>query len=221
MAPVATSQAGRGGAGRLGRPPAGDSVATRARIVVAARAAFADLGFAATTNRVVASGAGVTSGALYHYFGSKLDLYVAVHDDVQATVQARFAGAIEGTATFVERLDALLDTAHDLNRDDPTLARFLGSVRVDARRDPDLAAALRAGRRQWSRFYDDIVDLGVATGEIGPADREAVRALVRTLLIGLTDAVSGDATVHRLAIDALKSLLAGTLLRHPAGARGI
>ncbi len=212
-----TSHDGRVGTARLGRPPAGDSAATRGRIVGAARAAFADMGYAATTNRVVARGAGVTTGALYHYFGSKLDLYLAVYDDVQVTVEARFATAIEHTATFVERLDALLDAAHELNRDDPALARFLGSVRVDARRDPELAAALRGGRK-WSEFYDGIVDLGVSTGEIDPAARDAVRALVRTMLIGLTDAVSGDAAVHRLAVDALKALLAGTLLR-PAGRR--
>lgn len=196
---------------RLGRPPAGDSAVTRARIADAARAAFADLGYAATTNKVVAAGAGVTTGALYHYFGSKLELYVAVHDDVHETVLARFEAAVAPVDSFVGRLDALFEAAHQLNRDDPTLARFLGSVRVDARRHPELAGALR--RR--TRFYDDLVDTGVRTGEIRPGDRDAVRALVRTVLVGLTDAVSERPAEHRAAIDALKGLLAGTLLLHP------
>lgn len=214
--PTSSSRAlRRNGPTRLGRPPAGDSAVTRAKVVAAARAAFADLGYAATTNKVVAEGAGVTTGALYHYFGSKLDLYLAVHDDVEALVADRFGAAVGAAATFREGLDALLAEARALNLEDPTLARFLGSVRVDARRHADLAAALRQRRRRWD-LLDRLVDTGVATGELDPADRRAVGALLRTILVGLTDAVSGDPALHGLAIDALRALIDGRLLHAPA-----
>lgn len=181
-------------------------------MVAAARAAFADLGYAATTNKVVAEGAGVTTGALYHYFGSKLDLYLAVHDDVERVVADRFGAAVGGAPTFADGLDALLGEARALNLEDPTLARFLGSVRVDARRHADLAAALRARPRRWD-LLDRLVDTGVTTGELDPADRRAVGAMLRTILVGLTDAVSDDPALHGLAIDALRALIDGRLLR--------
>jgi AcrR family transcriptional regulator len=201
---------------RLGRPPARDSAVTRARILDVARRSFADLGYEATTNKVLAAEAGITTGALYHYFESKFDLYVAVHEHVQAVVYERFESVVADADTFIGRIASVLDAAHELNRLDPSLARFLGSVRVDVRRHPDLAAVLRPAERRRARFYDDIVDLGVRTGEIAAADSTRTKAVIRTMLVGLTDAVSGDPDTHLRSIEGLKSLLEGTLIRPPA-----
>ena len=49
---------------RLGRPPDTDSVETRNRILRIARETFAVLGFEMTTNREIATRAGVTPAAL-------------------------------------------------------------------------------------------------------------------------------------------------------------
>lgn len=201
---------------RLGRPPAGDSAATRERILAAARQAFSELGYDATTNKQIAMAAGITSGALYHYFESKLEIYRAVHDEVQAIVYEQFTSAIAPADTFVGKIEALLDSAHDLNRDDPTLARFLGSVRIDRQRYPELAEAVRPFRQRIDRFYDDIVDLGVSTGEVDLADRELVLAMLQTVLTGLTDAVSHDIGLHKRAVEGLKMLISGKLVRPPA-----
>ena len=46
-----------------------------------ARAAFASGGYDSSTNRDLAAQGGITAGALYYYYPSKLDLYLAVHDD--------------------------------------------------------------------------------------------------------------------------------------------
>jgi AcrR family transcriptional regulator len=186
---------------------------TRERILAAAREAFAELGYDATTNKQLAEAAGITTGALYHYFESKFDLYAAVHDDVQDRVYGRFTAAIEPATTFIGKLEALLDAAHELNRHDPTLAQFIGSVRIDRRRHPELADAFVAFTTRANAFYDDLVDLGVRTGEIDLADRERVLALIRTMLIGLTDAVSHDIDLHLLAVEGLKQLIEGKLIR--------
>jgi AcrR family transcriptional regulator len=53
---------------RLGRPRDAEPGATRDRILHAARHSFAELGYMATTNKVLADEAGVTTGAIYHYF---------------------------------------------------------------------------------------------------------------------------------------------------------
>lgn len=59
------------------------SDATRAELVTAARAAFATLGYAATSLDDVVDAAGVTKGALYYHFDSKQDLFQAVYASVQ------------------------------------------------------------------------------------------------------------------------------------------
>jgi AcrR family transcriptional regulator len=198
---------------RLGRPPATDSADTRQRILDIARLSFAARGYDASTNRSLGADAGLTAGAIYHYFGSKLDLYIAVHDDVQEHVYAQFTEAISDAPTFRTKFEAVLEAAHEMNKEDPSLAQFLGAVRVDMRRNPELKKALEHTAATRNEFFGRIVDHGVATGEIDPAQRQQVNALVLTLLIGLTDAVSGNPVTHRLAVDAIESLLEGKLLR--------
>ncbi len=60
---------------RRGRRPGAPD--TRAAILAAAREQFATAGFSGTTIRAVAAGAGVDAALVYHYFGTKDDLFVA------------------------------------------------------------------------------------------------------------------------------------------------
>jgi AcrR family transcriptional regulator len=99
---------------RLGRPPATDSGDTKRRILDIAREMFSVHGYEVATNRDIATAAGITSGALYHYFGSKLDLYLAVHEDVQAGVYESFSNATMNLETFTEMFLAVLEVAHDI-----------------------------------------------------------------------------------------------------------
>ncbi|NYE36878.1 AcrR family transcriptional regulator [Nocardioides cavernae] len=61
-------------ASRGRRPGAPD---TRAEVLAAARASFAEKGFRGTTIRAVAASAGVDPALVHHYFGTKDDLFVA------------------------------------------------------------------------------------------------------------------------------------------------
>jgi AcrR family transcriptional regulator len=199
--------------GRLGRPPADAAPGTRERILHAARHSFAELGYDAATNKTLADGAGLTTGALYHYFGSKLDLYAAVYDEVQTTVYARFDATVAEADSFVEGVDAVLEVAHELNLADPSLARFLAAVRVDVRRTPVLSRAIARPAMRRDRFIHNLVEVGVRTGELAPDDRTKAEALLLALLIGLVDAVSDSPITHRRAVDAMKALFGGKLVR--------
>ena len=79
---------------RAGRPPPGGRD-TRADILDAARALFADLGFERTTMRAVATRAGVDVALIYHHFDNKDDLLAAaltVPDSAQSVLRAVPAG---------------------------------------------------------------------------------------------------------------------------------
>ena len=200
---------------RLGRPPATDSGDTKRRILDIAREMFSVHGYEVATNRDIASAAGITSGALYHYFGSKLDLYLAVHEDVQAGVYESFSNATMNLETFTEMFLAVLEVAHDMNENDPSVARFVGAVRVDAQRHPEMAAALSPRSTQREDFFTRLIDIGVKTGEIDEQQRSFALAFLLTVLVGLTDAVSGDNAQHKQAIEAIKMVMTGDLLRSP------
>ena len=64
---------------RTGRRP-GDAAKTRAEIIEAAREAFASLGYEGATMRRIADEAGVDSALISYHFGTKEQLFVAVHE---------------------------------------------------------------------------------------------------------------------------------------------
>ncbi len=82
-----------------------EAAETRKAILVAARALFADRGFAAVSTSEVVEQAGVTRGALYHHFGDKADLFRAVFRDLETelneTVTASALAHDEVSAAFV------------------------------------------------------------------------------------------------------------------------
>jgi AcrR family transcriptional regulator len=66
---------------------------TTGRLVVAALELFGAHGFAAVAVSRIAKQAGVTTGSLYHHFGSKGGLYRIVRSDVEQRVVDRLEGA--------------------------------------------------------------------------------------------------------------------------------
>ncbi len=197
---------------RRGRPPASKSADTRQAILDGARALFGERGYGPVTNRELAATAGITTSALYHYVESKLDLYVAVHDDMQRRIYARFQHAEASESTFVGKLDAILEAAHELNKEDPSLARFVGVVRSDLRRHDDVAERLGRAAREREGFFVGIVDRGVETGEIQAEQRALVAEFIRLVLVGLTEGTSDSISQHRRAIDGIKAVVRGELI---------
>ena len=128
---------------RLGRPFQSDAVETRTRILREARLAFTTRGYDNTTNREISAGAGITAAAIYHYFPSKVDLFVAVYDDVQAKVYDAFDFAVAQHDTFLKKFDAIFDTMLELGDEDPMLASFVVGVVTEAEHHPDLREALQ------------------------------------------------------------------------------
>ena len=68
------------------RPERGE--ATRDALLGAARALFAERGYAGVGTEEVVRRAGVTRGALYHHFRDKQDLFRAVFEQTEAELDA-------------------------------------------------------------------------------------------------------------------------------------
>ena len=196
---------------RLGRPPASSSAETRDRIIDIAVAAYSEVGYSATTNKFIATKAGVTTGALYHYFDSKIEMYRAAYEHVQREIYERLGDALNGVEGFIPRLEAVLESAHVLNRDEPWLARFIGAARVDMARDDELRVALGRPAHQGYSFFTVMIDDGIKSGELEPEQRELLLAFIRIIIVGLTDGESGTTARHRIAVDAVRSAIEGRL----------
>ncbi|HVU60782.1 MAG TPA: TetR/AcrR family transcriptional regulator [Mycobacteriales bacterium] len=72
----------------------GRASATRAALLAAARDAFAAGGFTDANITDVVARAGASVGSLYHHFGGKADLYLALFEDYQARQEQRTADAV-------------------------------------------------------------------------------------------------------------------------------
>lgn len=207
----------RSKAPRLGRPPASNAAETRQRIVATAAELFAVNGYGVTTNKDVAAQAGITTGALYYYFDSKPAMYLAVYAELATRVNDRLTDAMESESTFSGKLRAVLETVYQMNLEDPSIARFLGTARVDRLRHKELTLAIPHSPGEGVQLVGPMLDAGVASGEVDADRRDIIEAVMRTIFVGLTDnsALSADPAYHRRAIDGIEALFDGNLVRRP------
>jgi AcrR family transcriptional regulator len=78
--------------------------ATRSALLAAARALFAQRGYASVGTEEIVQRAGVTRGALYHHFRGKRDLFETVYERVEEELTARIAAGVSGAENPIELL---------------------------------------------------------------------------------------------------------------------
>lgn len=189
-----------------GRPRAADGgIPARDRLLSAARVEFSTKGLAAATGAIVAA-AGVTQPVLYHHFGSKRDLFLAVVEDTYASVLRRFDEWIPADAPFAESVDRLLDCSIAVMRADPSLAAMISTVQFEIRRDPALAEELRPTLSRFRGFFDDLAGRAPPSTAI---DRRALSRALVTLIAGLNGQalLLPDAQDFPDVVEALRALL--------------
>lgn len=164
-------------------PRAGRKGRTRARVLEAARQAFAARGYHGTLMDHVARTAGVSKGAVYVHFPSKEELFLALLEDAATILVGRLTSAIEGAQGARAKVSAALAAALGAFEDNEALTRLflLESVGVSPeveRRRCELRAAL-------TRLVQAYLDEAVADGDIPPQDT----ALAATAWMGAVSEV--------------------------------
>ena len=81
---------------------AGRAATTRTALLGSARTVFTSSGFAEASIADVVAGAGASVGSLYHHFGGKAELYLALFEDYQQRQEARAAAAVRDARTAGE-----------------------------------------------------------------------------------------------------------------------
>jgi AcrR family transcriptional regulator len=131
---------------------------TRGKLLDAAIQSLLDNGYAQTTTRTVASLAGVSAGAMAHYFPRRVDLVAAA---IEQLVEKRIAAwreiADEVPTEPAERIPVFLDHLwHDFSG--PTFSVFV-KLWVAAADEPELHERLAASEERIAR---SITELAVA-----------------------------------------------------------
>jgi AcrR family transcriptional regulator len=197
---------------------ASDGDERRRLIIEAARREFARSGYVGTTNREIAEQAGITTGAIYHYFKSKQDVYLAVFQETDRVILARYEEVTADTSlSFDEMVARLLEVSSQLNSEDESLAAFLASASVDAHRNPDLLPTYQQHDRKMSGFFAQLVDAGIEEGIIPAESRSDILDAIRVLTLGLTwfSVRVHDPAAHQRATAATVQALRGQLFVAP------
>jgi AcrR family transcriptional regulator len=195
----------------VGRPENADPEATRRQILTAARACFSAQGYSATTTRMIAEAAGVAPAAVYHHFGRKQDVMIAVHEDVSVRSQARIRERTTAATTAREMVEGVLDVIVDFMEEEPGVTFFEVTAFEEARRHPELAAI--AEDPAFLGFLDEVLRVGVGTGEVDPAATETVKLVLFSFFLGFAGMANHlDLAGARVLADGCKQLIAGQLL---------
>lgn len=131
----------------------------RARILAAAEAELGARGFATASTNAVAEAAGVAKGLVFHYFGSKTELFLAVLDRVTERVVDGYLNHPEPwPADLFERLYAISMHKIRLFQRDRDAYRVLAMLTdaPDELREVLLARAGEVRKRVWPRLLKDV-----------------------------------------------------------------
>jgi AcrR family transcriptional regulator len=153
-------------------------------VVAAACRAFARHGYAGATMRGIASDAGLTVMAVYHYAASKGALFDLVFKEAVGDIYAEYERVVAGSSTLVDEIDALIDHTRTVLLDRPEHTQLTLRALVD--REQDGSTHLDLWEGAVASFFTDLADRAAARGEIAAAERTDLVSFLSTLLWGIT-----------------------------------
>ncbi|MFT4969542.1 MAG: AcrR family transcriptional regulator [Chitinophagales bacterium] len=151
---------------QLGRPKGSTGEDTLAKIMPAARQLFADKGYAQTTFKDVGKAVGVSHAAIYSYFPSKKELYLASIAQTQEVLIPYFIDAFTKGKNLKERIRyALMAVAREHDKDS-SITAFLVAVPIEIRRHQELSDALTEGGNPIMQALEELFEQAKLSGEI-------------------------------------------------------
>lgn len=156
-----------------------DADQTRQDLLEAALDIFSRKGYQAARLEDVAQAAGVTRGAIYHHFGGKNELYMALIEHAAALGNTVIERAVEEGGTFLEIIRRVVVDALSLLEEDPRFSKVMALSLAT----PEMAELTRRRRAEAQTLVENISGffrLGIEGGELRPdlEPQTAARALL-------------------------------------------
>jgi AcrR family transcriptional regulator len=148
--------------------PVGDVTDTAVRIMLAAADAFAEHGFPATTNRDIASRAGLSPAGVYVHFASKEVLLFELSRRGHARARDLLVAAAESTSTPTDALRAIIGGFSRWHAEHHQLGRI---VQFEFRHlSPEHRDEVLGLRKEIDQVVAGVLREGVAAGEFAVED---------------------------------------------------
>ena len=142
------------------------AASTRGALLASAREVFCGSGFAAASVAEVVAGAGASVGSLYHHFGGKSELYLALFEDHQQRQEARAVAAVRTAAADGEADPVALFVAGSrAYLDGCWVERDLARLFLAGGGPPGFELVARRRYREWTRRNATLLNSGSGGAE--------------------------------------------------------
>ncbi len=146
------------------KPQVRDAEATRARILAAAKKEFARLGLAGARVDTIAVKAKANKRMIYHYFGSKEELFQVVIERAYVDIRmAELKLKLEHLEPH-EALEKLVRFTWDYYLRNPEFITLVNSENLHRAKHIKQSEAVKSYSRQFVALVGDILERGVAAG---------------------------------------------------------
>ena len=193
---------------------------TKQNLLSAALEVFSRKGYTATRVEDVARQANLSTGAIYHHFGGKSDLYIALVEKNSAKANRLAQQSIEEGGSPATTLTRLLVRMFQFAEEDSEYRAVIELSLNKTEAVSDLAsinAQILESRRQLARFLSGLISEGIRIGEFRSsiATEDAALALVGYInglwLIWIQD--QGYFSIRERAENFVNLFMAGLLVR--------
>lgn len=137
---------------------------SRAALLLAARAAFAEKGLEGARVDDIARRAGINKQLVYHYFGSKDALYTAVLEAVYQQIREREQALRLDALPAEEAMRRLVEFSFDFLASSPEFVRILADENAHAGRHLQFSSGIEKMNRPIIELIRTTLDRGVADG---------------------------------------------------------
>jgi AcrR family transcriptional regulator len=164
--------------------------AVRARIFEAAIDVFEEHGFSRASMAAIATGAGLSSGAIYTYFGSKEELFLAAFGSLVEDQEQALTVAIAHSSNTWQAIDLAVDYMAGVAAGGSDFrgagANFLLHAWATAEENEALRAMLLRRREHASALARTVIDGAASRGELSSdVDAGGLALAITALLDGL------------------------------------
>jgi AcrR family transcriptional regulator len=124
------------------------------------------MGYEQTTFKDIGHAAGMTRTALYSYFDTKADLYLATLIDIHEEFLPDFLRTMEECKTLRERFKRIVMSSTAAHARDSNITGFLSALPIEIRRHPELNAVVRKHNTMAYQAMAAMFDEAKRNGEI-------------------------------------------------------
>lgn len=139
---------------------------TRQELLNAALTVFSHKGYTASRLEDIAQAAGVTRGAIYHHFGSKSELYMALIEDAATVGNSAIDRAVREGGTFIEVIRRILVYTFSLLEENQRFRQVM-ALQFTTPEDEELAHRRYEEHRLWPRTSAGSLQVVFSRGNCG------------------------------------------------------